>query len=237
MEERKAPSGGGFRLHDAVNAKPVHPHIATKFMAIMTPSGVLVPLDKTSPTPGKQKPIAPPPIPASVVVPTGSTGLQVTPQSPTDPPDPASGKVLFTLSRDGKQLNVVAKLSHIANVSAVTLHDLNYAGSSYTDTTSGQAVVTIANYPSQLGQTVGVLLAPGPGSGPVGNGVFNTVIKTGYLIGPLAGRPLTALLRDMQNQKVYVNVQTNNQIDPTAMPAGPGNFSFGEIRGLVQPMK
>jgi hypothetical protein len=214
LEGRNAPSGGGANPGAPTGSSPTHHHPATFFVAKLTPSGVIAPLDATVAVGKPNKPIAPRP------------GMVV-------PPDPATGKVSFTLAANGNKLVVVGKLSHISNVSSVTLHDLAYPGYAYTDTVDSPTMVTIANYPGAIGQTVEVLLSPGNASGPVGSGIFNTVIKTGYLIGPLAGQPLHRLLADMGHHLIYVNVDTNNGVDPAAVPAGPGNFPFGEIRGMV----
>jgi len=219
MEERNAPSGDGAHMVTSAGSRPANPDRATSFVANLTPSGIIAPLDATVAAGKPNKPIAPRP---------GSL-------APPNPPDPARGKVRFTLSHDGKELDVVGKLSNISNVSAVTLHDLDFPGYSYTDTSVSPHTLTIANYPDQIGPTVEVLLVPGSGSGPVGEGTFNTVIKTGYLVGPLAGKSLSRLVHDMRHDQVYVNVQTNNGVDPAAVPAGPGNFQFGEIRGMVGP--
>ena len=194
MEDRIAPSGSGSRFLAASVSKPVSHHAATVFTATLTPEGVLVP-ESAPPNP---KPIAAQP----------------------NSSDPARGLITFTLSSNGKALWVVGQLSHISNVSAVTLHDLKYPGAT-------------SNYPGIIGDTVAVLLAPGNGSGPRATASFRTVIKAPYLQGPLVGQPLSALVKDMDADQVYVNVQTNNGVDTSAAPSGPGNFPFGEIRGPV----
>jgi hypothetical protein len=163
------------------------------FTAILTPSGVEVP---SSGTPAK--PIA--------AVPVAS--------------DPARGKITLTVGGHGQELWVAGSLSHISNVSAVTLHDLKYPGST-------------PNYPGVIGGTVAVLLAPGNASGPRTKATFRTVVKEAYLSGPLVGRPLASLIADIKAGDVYALVQTNSGIDPSSAPSGPGNYPFGEIRGPV----
>jgi len=194
LEERTALSGTASSIA-AAGVNAVGTHAPTVFTATLTPAGVLVPE-------AGGKPIAAQP----------------------DSTDPASGKILFTLSHDGKELWVVGRLSHISNVSAVTVHDLKFPGAT-------------PNYPGVLGQTVAVLLMPGNASGPHAQATFRTVIKAQYLTGPLVGHPLSDLVKDMRQLQpkplVYVNVQTNNGVDSSSVPAGPGNFPFGEIRGPV----
>lgn len=196
MEERNAPSAG-TGLISLSGSAPGHRHAPAFFTAILTPSGVEVPTPINSTT-GKPAPIAAIP--------------EVT--------DPARGKIILTLGRDGGEIWVVGYLTRISNVSAVTLHDLKYPGNA-------------PNYPGVIGETVAVLLAPGAGSGPRTSATFRTVIKSPYLSGPLVGRPLSALIADIEAGLVYANVQTNNGVDTSAAPAGPGNYPFGEIRGPV----
>ena len=157
-------------------------------------------------------------------VPAGKPNKPIAPRPgalpPPNPPDPAHGKISFRVSRGGGEIDVVGKLSQISNVSAVTLHDLKYPGYSYTDTAVTPPTLTIANYTNQIGTTVAVLLSPGNASGSIGGGVFQTVIKPQYLVGPLAGEPLHVLLDDIRSGLVYVNVQTNDGVDsaPTQRP-------------------
>jgi hypothetical protein len=144
------------------------------------------------------------------------------PNPPKLPPadDPASGRMTFTLTDRGQTIDVSGRFSNISNVSAVTLNDLKYPG----DPAS-----------PDIGLPVELLLKPGAGSGPIQSGTFFTVIKTGYLIGPLVSQPLSALVRDIRSGNVYVNVQTadglNSSGNASAAPVGPGNFAFGEMRG------
>jgi hypothetical protein len=137
---------------------------------------------------------------------------------PKTPPatDPASGRMTFTLTKHGQTIDVSGRFSNISNVSAVTLNDLNYPGEP----------------PSpNIGLPVELLLKPGTNSGPISAVTFFTVIKTGYLIGPLVNKPLPALVNDIRAGDVYVNVQTDNGLNNSGAPVGPGNFTFGEMRG------
>jgi hypothetical protein len=57
-------------------------------------------------------------------------------------------------------------------------------------------------------------------------------ITAAQLFGPLAGQPLSALLAAIEAGSVYVNVHTNDFVDPPN--TGPGDFPGGEIRGQLQ---
>jgi hypothetical protein len=76
-----------------------------------------------------------------------------------------------------------------------------------------------------------------PSPNPVGGGRLDGVIARGTitaadLMGPLAGHPLSDLVAAIQAGNTYVNVHTNDGIDPTN--TGPGDFPGGEIRGQVE---
>jgi hypothetical protein len=58
------------------------------------------------------------------------------------------------------------------------------------------------------------------------------VIKAPYLIGPLTGKPVRALVKAMQAGDIYALVQTSNGVDSSG-PFVPGNYPRGEIRGQV----
>jgi hypothetical protein len=137
---------------------------------------------------------------------------------PKTPPsdDPASGRMTFTLTDHGQTIDVSGRFSNISNVSAVTLNDLKYPG----DPAS-----------PNIGLPVELVLKPSANSGPISAVTFFTVIKTGYLIGPLVSKPLSALVKDIRAGDVYVNVQTDDGLNNNGAPAGPGNFTFGEMRG------
>ena len=50
-----------------------------------------------------------------------------------------------------------------------------------------------------------------------------------HLVGALAGMELEDLLQYLRNGGAYVNVHTNDFVDPAN--TGPGDFPGGEIRG------
>jgi hypothetical protein len=152
--------------------------------------------------------------PKNIVAPKGADPSKVIPP----PNDPASGRMTFTLKDHGQTIDVSGRFSNISNVSAVTLNDLKYPGEPACP---------------GIGLPVELVLKPGANSGPITAVTFFTVIKTGYLIGPLVNKPLSALVKDIRAGDVYVNVQTDNGLNNNndGAPVGPGNFTFGEMRG------
>ncbi len=71
-----------------------------------------------------------------------------------------------------------------------------------------------------------------PGGGRVDGPIAHGVIEASDLVGPLAGQPLSALLAEIEAGNAYVNVHTNDGVDPTN--TGPGDFPGGEIRGQFE---
>ncbi len=74
-----------------------------------------------------------------------------------------------------------------------------------------------------------------PAGGGRTDGVLASgIITAGNLIGPLAGHPLSDLLRLIRHDSAYANVHTNDGVDGTN--TGPGDFPGGEIRGQVRAL-
>jgi len=74
------------------------------------------------------------------------------------------------------------------------------------------------------------------GNAPAGGGRQNGVLATGTitdsdLIGPMAGATVADLIAEIEAGNIYVNVHTNDGVDPTN--TGAGDFPGGEIRGQV----
>lgn len=124
----------------------------------------------------------------------------------------ARGLAHFRLSEDGTELHYKLIAANIDNVVASHIH-VGAAG------TNGPVVAFLF------------------GSVPPGGGRFDGVLAEGTitaanLVGPLAGQPLSALIDAMRAGNAYVNVHTNDGVDPTN--TGPGDFPGGEIRGQIQ---
>jgi hypothetical protein len=74
------------------------------------------------------------------------------------------------------------------------------------------------------------------GPAPAGGGRFDGVLATGTIteanfVGPLAGQPFSVLIDEMLAGNTYVNVHTNDGIDPPN--TGPGDIPGGEVRGQI----
>jgi hypothetical protein len=127
---------------------------------------------------------------------------------------PASGKVELRASADGKKLAYKVTVEKITNVAAADLH-------------LGPA--------TQNGPLVAKLW-PAAGGGSK-KGEFSGVLAEGSidasdLIGPMNGAPLADLLEQLRSGNVYINVHTNDGVDPPN--SGPGDYRLGEIRGQVR---
>lgn len=125
----------------------------------------------------------------------------------------ARGNATFELSADGLSLSYKLIVANIDNVIASHIH-VGPAG------TNGPVVLFLY------------------GPQPAGGGRLNGVIATGTataanLVGPLTGQPLSALITALQTGGAYVNVHTNDGVDPPN--TGAGDFPGGEIRGQVRP--
>ena len=54
----------------------------------------------------------------------------------------------------------------------------------------------------------------------------------GDFIGPMTGSPMSDLLEEIRAGNTYVNVHTNDGVDPPN--SGPGDYRLGEIRGQLK---
>jgi CHRD domain len=125
----------------------------------------------------------------------------------------AQGQAVFHLSEDGTQLSYLLIVANIENVVAAHIH---------------------VGPVGENGPVVAFLFGPAaPGGGQVEGVLAKGTITEDDLDGPLAGQPLSALIDAMRAGNTYVNVHTNDGIDPTN--TGPGDFPGGEIRGQIDP--
>lgn len=124
----------------------------------------------------------------------------------------AVGQAIFQLSKDGTELRYRLIASNIENVVAAHIH-VGAVG------TNGPVVLFLyGNAPAGGGRTDGVL--------------SSGTATAADLVGPLAGQPLDALVTALREGNAYVNVHTNDGVDPTN--TGPGDFPGGEIRGQIR---
>ena len=128
------------------------------------------------------------------------------------------GQAIFHLSKDGTQLDYKLIASNIENVVQAHIH----AG---LPGVNGPIVVWL--YPSTS-----------PPAGPSGAGRTDGVLVEGTIdAGDIAasapaGYDYDALLFDLDHDRAYVNVHTNDGVG--AVNTGPGDFPGGEIRGDIR---
>ena len=133
-------------------------------------------------------------------------GAEEVPPRATD----ASGVATFQLNEAGTALSYSVNVSNIENVFAAHIH----------------CGAKRENGP------VGVTLF----MGPVGGGAISGTLAKGTITAPDPGNgcgwtDLAAVVAAMNTGNTYVNVHTNDGVDPTN--TGPGDFASGEIRGQI----
>lgn len=133
-------------------------------------------------------------------------------------PDPiktkAEGTLHLTVSADGKSIAYTLTLKDISNPSQASIH-------------LGPA--------SMNGPQV-VELFPKRGESQK-KGEFNGVLCQGTitaadLLGSMQGSNLSDLVDELKAGNAYVNVHTNDGVDPPN--SGPGDYRLGEIRGQIK---
>jgi len=145
-----------------------------------------------------------------------------------------AGEIPFIAVLSGGE-EVPARETHSRGVAVFHLNDEGTALRYKLVTGSIQNVVAshIHVAPAGVNGPVVTFLA---GPFPAGSGKFSGLLAEGVitadnLIGPLAGQPLSALVEQIMLGNTYVNVHTNDGIDPTN--TGAGDFPGGEIRGQL----
>src|SRR5207249_1663214 len=139
-------------------------------------------------------------------------------ERPTPRDTHARGVAVFELSADGDSMHYKVIAANINNVIMAHIHlgDAN---------TAGPVIVWL--YP------IG-----GPPPAAPGGGRFNGVLAQGdfdatKFVGPMAGKPMSALVENLTAGTAYVNIHTDDGVAPPN--TGPGDFPGGEIRGQVKP--
>jgi hypothetical protein len=123
---------------------------------------------------------------------------------------PATGEFKLTVSADSRSVSYVLSVADLKNPAAGDLH-LGPAGA------NGPLVVKLFAAPKK-----------GPFTGVLAQGKFDA----SDLTGPLTGAPLSDLLEQIRDGNAYVNVHTNDGMDPP--DSGPGDHRLGEIRGQIK---
>jgi hypothetical protein len=132
-------------------------------------------------------------------------------------PTRARGSAVFQLSEDGTELSYKLIVANIENVFQAHIHRGAFGA-------NGPIVVWL--FPDT-----------DPEVGPRGQGRLDGVIAKGTITAAnfqnvLAGQPMSTLIADLKNGNAYVNVHTDDGIDPTN--TGPGDFPGGEVRGQIE---
>jgi hypothetical protein len=128
----------------------------------------------------------------------------------------AQGQATFQTNENRTELSYKLNVANIENVFQAHIH-MGPRGS------NGPIVAWL--YPSTAP-------VPGPlGGGRIQGRIADGTITAANLVGPLAGQPLSALIDAIEAGNTYVNVHTNDGVDPTN--TGPGDFPGGEIRGQL----
>jgi hypothetical protein len=121
----------------------------------------------------------------------------------------AAGQAVFQLSPDGTSLDYRLIVANLDNPVAAHIH---------------------IGPPGVNGPVVAFLFGPAPAGGGTANGVLaEGTITAANLVGPLAGQPFSVLIDALNSGNAYVNVHTNDGVDPAG--TGPGDLPGGEIRG------
>ena len=120
------------------------------------------------------------------------------------------GLAVFHISKDGTSVDYKLIVTGIDNVFAAHIH----------------LAATGVN-----GPIVAFLFEGVPASGRHNGLLAEGTITAADLVGPLTGQPLSALITQMRAGTAYVNVHTDDGVEP--INTGAGDFPGGEIRGQI----
>lgn len=126
---------------------------------------------------------------------------------------PASGLLEMTVSPNGQSVSYVLTVKNIQNVSEGDIH-LGPAGA------NGPLVVKLFH-------------AESPKKGPVNGVLAQGKFGAADLLGSMKGAPLSELLEMFADGNAYVNVHTDDGLEPAN--SGHGDYRLGEIRGQIKP--
>lgn len=135
-------------------------------------------------------------------------------QLPEPTKSKATGEVNFTVQEGGKKIAYTLTVTNLQNAATAELH----LGS---PNMNGPGVVKL--FPVR-----GATARKGDFSGVLAEGT----ITAADLVGPLLGSPLADLVDQMREGSAYVNIHTNDGVDPP--DSGPGDYRKGEIRGQIE---
>ncbi|MFO1408648.1 MAG: CHRD domain-containing protein [Steroidobacteraceae bacterium] len=123
----------------------------------------------------------------------------------------ATGECTLVVHDGDKKISYTLSVTNLENPSGADIH----LGST---SMNGPSVV-------KLFPVHGAAAKKGPYTGVLAEGT----ITASDLAGPMQGSPLADLVDELKGGNAYVNVHTNDGVDPPN--SGPGDFRLGEIRG------
>lgn len=126
---------------------------------------------------------------------------------------PATGTVELKVSADGKKVDYKVTVDKLANIASADLH---------LGAISQNGPLVVKLWPH------GTPAKKGEFSGMLAEGSFDA----GDFQGAMVGAPMSDLVEELQAGNVYVNVHTNDGLDPPN--SGPGDYRLGEIRGQLK---
>jgi CHRD domain len=126
----------------------------------------------------------------------------------------ATGEVKLTVHDGGKKISYTLTVTDLENATTAELH---LGGANM----NGPAVVRL--FPAH-----GATARKGAFSGVLADGT----ITSADLLGPLLGSGLGDLVDQLRDGNAYVNIHTNDGMDPPE--SGPGDYRKGEIRGQIE---
>jgi hypothetical protein len=127
----------------------------------------------------------------------------------------AQGQAIFQFSKDGEALHYKLIVADLDNLVAAHIHLAAEPG--------GNGAPVLGLFPGA---------SPGAGDGTSNGVVAEGVATADDLVGLLSGQTLHDLRVGMEAGLTYVNVHTNDFMDPPN--TGPGDFPGGEIRGTIK---
>lgn len=135
-------------------------------------------------------------------------------QLPEPTKSKATGDVKLTVHDGGKKISYTLTVTDLENATTAELH---LGGPNM----NGPAVARL--FPAH-----GATARKGAFTGVLAEGT----ITSADLLGPLLGSSLTDLVDQLREGSAYVNIHTNDGVDPP--DSGPGDYRKGEIRGQIE---
>jgi hypothetical protein len=124
----------------------------------------------------------------------------------------ARGTAIFHLSKDGTELSYKLIVANIENVVAAHIH---------------------LGPPDENGPVIVFLYgAVPPGGGRISGVIAEGTLTSDDFVGAFSDWTMADLVDAMMAGNTYVNVHTNDGVDPAN--TGPGDFPGGEVRGQIR---